>query len=47
MKSPILVPPDPDIPCILFTDVSKYAWSAALTQGYIVSIDGKEITHQH
>ena len=32
LKSPILRYPDPNLPYILFTDASKYAWGAVLTQ---------------
>ena len=32
MTEPILTYPDPNLPYILFTDVSKYAWACVLTQ---------------
>ena len=43
MKSPILVYPDPNTPYTLFTDASKYAWSAVLMQEHTFVIDGKTI----
>ena len=41
MDSPILVYPDSYKTYTLFTDASKYAWSAMLTQQHITVIDGK------
>ena len=32
MIGPILTYPDPDLPYVLFTDASKYAWACVLTQ---------------
>ena len=42
IQEPILVYPDPNKPYVLFTDVSKYAWSCVLTQEYTHIIEGKE-----
>ena len=42
IQEPILVYPDPNKPYVLFTDVSKYAWSCILTQEYTHIIEGKE-----
>ena len=32
MTEPILMYPDPNLPYVLFTDTSKYAWACVLTQ---------------
>ena len=32
MTEPILAYPDPNLPYVLFTDASKYAWACVLTQ---------------
>ena len=32
MTDPILTYPDPNLPYVLFTDASKYAWACILTQ---------------
>ena len=32
MTEPILTYPDPNLPYVLFTDTSKYAWACVLTQ---------------
>ena len=47
MKEPILVYPDPELPYTLFTDASKYAWAAVLTQAYNYDKESKEITINH
>ena len=47
MKEPILVYPDPKLPYTLFTDASKYAWAAVLTQAYNYDKENKEITINH
>ena len=47
MKEPILVYPDPELPYTLFTDASKYAWAAVLTQAYNYDKENKEITINH
>ena len=31
MTDPILTHPDPNLPYVLFTDASKYAWACVLT----------------
>ena len=31
MTEPILTYPDPNLPYVLFTDASKYAWACVLT----------------
>ena len=46
MKSFIFIYPDPNEPYNLFIDVSKYAWSAVLTQEHTSLIDGKTLKHQ-
>ena len=43
MKSPVLVYPDPRKPYTLFTDTSKYAWSAVFTQAHTSIADGKTL----
>ena len=47
MKEPILVYPDPELPYTLFTDGSKYAWAAILTQAYNYDKENKDITKNH
>ena len=47
MKEPILVYPDPELPYTLFTDASKYAWAAVLTQAYNYDKENKQITINH
>ena len=47
MKEPVLVYPDPELPYTLFTDASKYAWAAVLTQAYSYNKENKEITINH
>ena len=37
MTEPILTYPDPNLPYVLFTDASKYAWACVLTQEKITS----------
>ena len=32
MTEPILTYPNPNLPCVLFMDASKYAWACVLTQ---------------
>ena len=46
MKSSILVYPSPNKPYTLFTDASKYAWSAVLTQEKTTITSGKTLRHQ-
>ena len=47
MTEPILTYPDPNIPYVLFTDASKYAWACVLTQEKTHMVDGKEIKILH
>ena len=42
MTGPILMYPDPNLPYVLFTDVSKYAWACVLTQEKTHIFEGKE-----
>ena len=44
---PILVYPDPNKAYVLFTDVSKYAWSCVLTQEHSHIMNNKEIKILH
>ena len=43
MTEPILTYPDPNLPYVLFTDASKYAWACVLTQEKTHMVEGKEI----
>ena len=47
MTEPILTYPDPNLPYVLFTDASKYAWACVLTQEKIHQIEGKEVKILH
>ena len=47
MTEPILMYPDPNLPYILFTDASKYAWACVLTQEKTHMVEGKEIKILH
>ena len=47
MTEPILKYPDPNLPYMLFTDASKYAWACVLTQEKIHQMEGKEIKILH
>ena len=47
MTDPILTYPDPNIPYVLFTDASKYAWACVLTQEKTHMVEGKEIKILH
>ena len=47
MTDPILTYPDPDLPYVLFTDVSKYAWACVLTQEKMHTLEGKETKLLH
>ena len=38
---------DPNLPYVLFTDTSKYAWACVLTQEKIHQMEGKEIKILH
>ena len=42
MTEPILTYPDPNLPYVLFTDASKYAWACVLTQEKTHMTEGKE-----
>ena len=43
MTEPILTYPDPNLPYVLFTDTSKYAWVCVLTQEKTHTIEEKEV----
>ena len=43
MRVPILTYPDPNLPYVLFTDASKYAWACVLTQEKIHHIEEIEV----
>ena len=43
MTEPILTYPDPNLPYVLFTDASKYAWACVLTQEKTHQIEEKEV----
>ena len=47
MTEPILTYPDLNLPYVLFTDASKYAWACVLTQEKIHVIEGKEVKLLH
>ena len=47
MTEPILTYPDPNLPYVLFTDTSKYAWACVLTQEKKHMVEGKEIKILH
>ena len=47
MTEPILTYPDPNLPCVLFTDASKYAWACVLTQEETHLIEEKEVKILH
>ena len=47
MTEPILTYPDPNLPYVLFTDASKYAWACVLTQEKTNIIDKKEVKILH
>ena len=47
LENPVLVYPDPNLPCVLFTDASKYAWSCVLTQEYTHWVGNKETKILH
>ena len=42
MTDPILTYPDPNLPYVLLTDASKYAWACVLTQEKTHTLEGKE-----
>ena len=47
MTEPILTYPDPNLPYVLFTDASKYAWACVLTQEKTHQIGEKEVKILH
>ena len=47
MESPILKYPDPNLPYILFTDASGYAWAGVLTQEHESIIEEKKVCYKH
>ena len=47
MTEPILTYPDPNLPYMLFTDASKYAWACVLTQEKTHMIEEKEVKFLH
>ena len=47
MTDPILTYPDPNLPYVLFTDASKYAWACVLTQEKTHILEGKETKLLH
>ena len=47
MTEPISTYPDPNLPYVLFTDASKYAWACVLTQEKTHTIEGKETKILH
>ena len=40
MTEPILTYPDPNLPYVLFTNASKYAWACVLTQEKTHMVEG-------
>ena len=47
MTEPILTYPDPNLPYVLLTDASKYAWACVLTQEKTHIIEEKEVKILH
>ena len=47
MTEPILMCPDPNLPYVLFTDASKYAWACVLTQEKTHMFEEKEAKILH
>ena len=47
MTEPILTYLDPNLPYVLFTDASKYAWACVLTQEKTHQIEEKEVKILH
>ena len=47
MTDPILTYPDPNLPYVLFTDASKYAWACILTQENTHMFGGKDTKLLH
>ena len=47
MREPILTYPDPNLPYVLLTDASKYAWACVLTQEKTHRMEEKEVKILH
>ena len=47
MTEPILTYPDPNLPYVLFTDASKYAWACVLMQEKTHQLEEKELKILH
>ena len=47
MTEPILPYPDPNLPYVLFTDATKYAWACVLTKEKTHQIKEKEVKILH
>ena len=47
MTEPILTYPDPNLPYVLFTDASKYAWACVLTQEKTHMVENREVQILH
>ena len=47
MMEPILTIPDPNLPYVMFTDASKYAWACVLTQEKTHTFKEKETRILH
>ena len=47
MMEPILTYPNPNLPYVLFTDASKYAWARVLTQEKMHTFEEKETRILH
>ena len=47
MTEPILTYPDPNLPYVLFTDASKYAWACVLMQEKTHQLEEKEVKILH
>ena len=47
MTDPILTYPDPNLPYVLFTDASKYAWACVLTPEKTCTLEGRETKLLH
>ena len=47
MTDPTLTYPDPNLPNVLFTNASKYAWACVLTQEKTHILEGKETKLLH
>ena len=50
MTEPILTSPNPNLPYVLFTDASKYAWACVLTEEKTHTSEGerdKDFTPHH